>query len=312
MNLLGSIQRTALPILAAGIGLGVYQGIKVRADFVRGDKLSVPSGPTFGRERIVWGCTDLLVETADTPRCKITNKHEKRAREELTKLSNFSDSPNDCAAAFGCCNIDRAAALPKPSRRRRLVVMGDSLVAGVGCDDLHDSPVLPKIIAAGLSAVFNCEVTWLSEGLVGATVRDIATRIWPSVQGTILSHNQQEPEEIVFVIICGLNDWKNFFLSFPNGIGPRSFKAELEQLVRSIQHTCEAQGQTCKVFLPTLPLVCLFSDPQFSLGLRPLRYLVQWICGLWDQQKLLVSRYQVRGYSVPNALSWCRTRALYE
>eukprot|EP01031_Cornospumella_fuschlensis_P033686 gene33686-40751_t len=255
MKLLISFRRTALPVLAGGMSLGVYQGLKVRADFVARDKLSVPSGPHFGTESIV-----------DAAQAQVAN--------------------------------------PKPPKRRRLVVMGDSLVAGVGCDNTAESPVLPKVIAAGLSASFECEVMWLSEGIVGATVQDIASRIWPSVKETLNRENHGE-EDVIFIIICGLNDWKKFLLSFPFGVGPSTFQADLQQLVNSIQQSCSKQGQTCKVFLPTLPLDCLFSDPKFTLGLRPMRYMVQWICRLWDEQKRITSRFENSTYVVgsPRLLS---------
>ncbi|RYH19366.1 hypothetical protein EON65_26215 [archaeon] len=294
MNFVKSFRRAALPILTGGISLGVYQGVKVRADFVRGDKLSVPYGPTIGRERIanaVKDCTDLIVETTDKTICEfISSQLEESAHELITALSHSSDISDDFIIRK--YNSELSVATVHVPKRRRLVVMGDSLVAGVGCDDVHESPVLPKVIAAGLSAAFECEVMWYSEGIVGATVQDISTRIWPSVRGKIIREHE-EKEEIMFIIICGLNDWKKFFLAFPNGVGPISFKSDLQLLVASIQHACEEQGQTCKIFLPTLPLSCLFSDPKFTLGLRPLRYLLQWICNLWDEQKQLVSRYEV-------------------
>ena len=83
-----------------------------------------------------------------------------------------------------------------------------------------------------------------------------------------------------------------FFLSqilenFPHSRGPNSFKEDLHQLVKDIQSMGQEipRLQNCRVFLPSIPIVCGRGDATCDIMVRPLDQLVEYICYLWDQQK---------------------------
>jgi lysophospholipase L1-like esterase len=136
-------------------------------------------------------------------------------------------------------------------RKIKLVLVGDSLVCGVGSKDL----VLPKVMAKALSVALKADVSWRAEGINGGTSVDLRDLL-PRIAGHINPVDGVK-EEVFVVIICGLNDWKSVLLKFPFGSGPTVFKENLTTLLSDIKHMT---GGNCKVFLPALPMVCAEND----------------------------------------------------
>ena len=66
-------------------------------------------------------------------------------------------------------------------RKINLVLIGDSLVSGVGCTNAT-GPILPRYIASILSVNLNTDVTWSAHGLVGGTVKQMRQQILPKIQ----------------------------------------------------------------------------------------------------------------------------------
>lgn len=93
--------------------------------------------------------------------------------------------------------------------------------------------------------------------------------------------------DLIVVIICGLNDWKEVFLRFPYNYnyGPSSFKNHLTHLIDDVKTMSDQLNYKCKIYLPTVPSDLLSSDPNFSLNVKPLWYFVQFFSNLWDLQK---------------------------
>ena len=188
-------------------------------------------------------------------------------------------------------------------RKIKLLMLGDSLVAGVGNDDLSSSPVLPQMIAKVLSKKYKADVEWFSSGVVGGTVVDLRKKVLPKIQQTMHSDHfvsketehgtvlieKNEHIEYVVVIICGLNDWKDFFIHFPTGLWPSKFRNQLTTLVNEIETTSSEIGSPCRIFLPNLPLVCIKGDPTYIMGVKPLTYFVDLFCYIWDSQKEYLS-----------------------
>ena len=114
-----------------------------------------------------------------------------------------------------------------------------------------------------------------------------------SCDGTLDGYNKDghnnvgDEVDLIVVIICGLNDWKEVFLRFPYNYnyGPSSFKNHLTHLIDDVKAMSDQLNYKCKIYLPTVPSDLLSSDPNFSLNVKPLWYFVQFFSNLWDLQK---------------------------
>lgn len=181
------------------------------------------------------------------------------------------------------------------SRKIKLLLLGDSLVCGVGCegDSLSKSPVLPTILAKALSIAMHADVEWHSAGIIGAAVSDIRSSLVPKIKDEFfgkLASSSNNDIELIVVVICGLNDWKTCIEKFPSFYGPHGFRIELGKLIAEIKELSAAEGtKSCKIFLPALPMTVGESDPNYALRAVPLRYLFNFICSIWDNQKISVA-----------------------
>ena len=79
------------------------------------------------------------------------------------------------------------------ARKVNLIILGDSLVSGVGCLDAYspsdevNGPILPRFLATALSAALNVDVQWRAIGLVGGTVTEIRRDLMPKVREDLVS-----------------------------------------------------------------------------------------------------------------------------
>jgi hypothetical protein len=68
---------------------------------------------------------------------------------------------------------------------------------------------------------------------------------------------------------------------------------------------CSQDGNSCHVFLPNLPLVCIKSDPKYIMGVQPLGFFVDTMSHMWDDRKRRIAEtnptvscnFLVLGYS---------------
>ena len=168
-------------------------------------------------------------------------------------------------------------------RRIKLLVLGDSLAVGIGCDEAHSGPVFPRVLAKILNKCLKADVAWHSVGVSGATVTEMRTLV-PSLRSGFLkpagegNNPAGQGDLVICVIICGLNDWKAFFEKY--GQGPAGFRSELAALSAEL-----AELGATDIFLPALPSMLLDSDPKFIMRVAPLRYVALAIVYLWDLQK---------------------------
>lgn len=288
-----NMKRILIPAGASAISICIYQAYKVRrnyaANYRRTDE-PLP-GPHFGVETIIQSNPLSVFREPDGIYERGLNRIKR-----LIKRTKPVDAEHD-------------GSIPPVSilrRRIKLVILGDSLVFGVGCDQPQSIPILPQFLAKVISSALNADVDWISDGKVGGTVSSIRSAVLPAIRSKLLGNFhaeekereiilcqgeadalplQQKATELIVIVICGLNDWKETFESFPFGFGPVGFKDNLGKLVDEIKDIGQQIKLPCKVFLPSLPLTCTLSDPQCSFRAAPLYQMFSTISWIWDQQK---------------------------
>lgn len=279
-------KRILIPAGASALSICIYQGYKVRRNYVANYRTDEPlPGPHFGVETIIQPNPLTVFREPDG----IYEIGLNSIKALLSRSKNF-DTEHDVSI---------------PIRRRiKLVILGDSLVFGVGCDQPQSAPILPQFLAKVISSALNADVDWISDGKVGGTVSSIRSAVLPAIKSKLLGSFraeekereteteegdappvQQKATELIVIVICGLNDWKETLERFPFGFGPAGFKDNLGKLVDEIKDIGQQIKLPCKVFLPSLPLTCTLSDPQCSFRAAPLYQMFSTISWIWDQQK---------------------------
>lgn len=240
------MKKTALKVGVGVTAVAFAQGVYIRSKFSQSIN---PEGPYYGTENWI-----------------------ENVKNELTK--------NRLKSEILFRKIGDLVISDKPRRKIKLLLLGDSLVCGVGSTDL----VLPRVMAKTLSVALQADVSWHARGINGGTAEQLLTLV-PSLKEDIC-HSDIQQEELYVVVICGLNDWKTVLTQFPHGSGPIIFKENLSKLLNDIK---DLSGGQCRIFLPALPIACVASDPQASLQVRPLKYFVDYVCGKWDYQKKILA-----------------------
>lgn len=183
------------------------------------------------------------------------------------------------------------------SRHKRILIVGDSLVSGVGGsssfdDGPSDGPTLPRAVARYLSEMLNIDVQWNAMHLTGGDVRMLKRKIVPMLT------REKERGSIgdiwAVVLVTGVNDWKRMS---PFRTASK-FREELQEFIEKIR---EQVGEDVKVFLPAIPGVNY--TPRFH---EPLRSIVTFLNDYWDSQKLQLSRSMGSVYFVgqPPSYEW--------
>ncbi len=133
---------------------------------------------------------------------------------------------------------------------RRLLGIGDSIIAGVGADASHDALVAQTAVA--IATAKSCQVEWQAIGVSGFTTHRIIEKLLPKL-----------PEQSVddFVISAGVNDVTG--LTFR-----RTYEAGLRQLIAALRrHSPDAR--IAMSGLPPLHHFPLLPQPlRAVLGLR--------------------------------------------
>lgn len=301
------LRKAAIPLGATAVVLAGYQAAYLRNQYNQNPKLDPPSGPTSGLEKLAHkirtvkdGIIETIVNEDNAVGRGITKIKGKL--EEITTHPAKEENPPILFDGIGAEKVctetdDRPPVLRK---KIKLLVLGDSLVAGVGSDDPTSSPVLPQMIAKALSKVFKSDVEWFSSGIVGGTVIDLRNKVLPKIRQKMVDFQQHSNKdmpaneaennvEYVVVVVCGLNDWKDMLLNFPSGLWPGKFKSQLATLLQEIKQTSNELGSPCHIYLPNLPLTCIKSDPKYIMGVKPMGYFVDLLCYIWDLQKQYVA-----------------------
>lgn len=207
-------RRAFVPIGACAASLGLLQAWKVRKDYVANYRREEPlPGPHCGVENKV---NHSHVVKGDG----IYERGLSRIKLLLSKTSLVSKSDNKESGS----NVEN-----KNPRRIKLVILGDSLVFGVGCDNPQSIPIFPQFLAKVLSRALNADIEWISDGKVGATAAVIRNTLLPNIRSKLIDDYQNEVKEftdrtapiaqMVVIVVCGLNDWKEMLEKFPFGAG---------------------------------------------------------------------------------------------
>lgn len=207
------------------------------------------------------------------------------AGEPLMAASSARSGANGIATRDSTTTGAAAAAAQRAARSKRILIVGDSLVSGVGGessfdDGPSDGPALPRQVARYLSELLHVDVQWNAMSVTGGDVRLLRRKIVP-----MLSREKQRGtigDISAVVVVTGVNDWKRFS---PFRTASK-FREDLLDFINGIR---EQLGSDCKIFLPAIPGVRY--TPRFH---EPLRSIVTFLNDLWDSQKLQLSR------SVPN------------
>ena len=210
------ITRIAITITITSSTIALLQAIDLRKKYVQRVKLDVPLGPHAGLEKF----SHLLRLPDNVTKTSLAMVQELLLRNSAAKTNGWFRPQI-------------------PNRKVKLIILGDSLVCGIGCDeDISTStssssgPVLPQIVAKVLSIAMQADVEWSSTGIVGGTVADMRQQLLPIIKRELCdstissssssssssSHRTTLPssspessavkEEVLIVIICGLNDFK--------------------------------------------------------------------------------------------------------
>jgi lysophospholipase L1-like esterase len=138
----------------------------------------------------------------------------------------------------------------------------------------------------------HADVEWSSVGIVGGTVADIRGKLLPELKKKLDTGGKggsDQDTEVLIVVICGLNDFKQLMEKFPHGPGPTVFKEELGKLVKDIKAMGEESALNLKLFLPSIPIVVGRGDPTCHIMVRPLDSVVEYIAYIWDLQKKAIA-----------------------
>jgi lysophospholipase L1-like esterase len=205
------------------------------------------------------------------------------ALEKITKIVKMSRGIEENSHLM----LEIGSVLDEASTKKRkikLLFIGDSLSACVGVDRESDGPVLQKTVANHVQSLTGRDVEWYNSAVVGGTVREIRDKLGE----TPFLKDIRRDEDLIVVLICGLNDYKSFLFSLWNPLlamksGPMSFKAEVMSLLEEIRTDCVSEN-SC-VFLPAIPVRFMASDPKFLFSVFPLSVMGLSLNTIWDIQK---------------------------
>jgi lysophospholipase L1-like esterase len=148
----------------------------------------------------------------------------------------------------------------------RVLILGDSLVSGVG-SDIERAPPLPERLAQVLAERLGRPVSWKAVGITGADVATLREAVLPAAKADAIV----EPPAVV-VLLCGLNDFKRLL----RGRTPAAFREELRGFLSDLRALA---GPNALLVLPGLPIHATQRFP------TPLHQLACLLATAWDAQK---------------------------
>ena len=152
------IKRGLLKVGALTTVVAAAQGIAIRMKY---EAINPPPGPFFGSESWIGNVKEEIKTITKKNWAKLTgntplNSQLPKQIEDHGSIS-ITSSENKTSLKPQC--------LPAASKRSiKLILVGDSLVCGVGSEEL----ILPRVIAKSLSMALQADVVWKAQGLNGA------------------------------------------------------------------------------------------------------------------------------------------------
>lgn len=96
---------------------------------------------------------------------------EQRVREWVRRLVKRASDENSPISTW----VKRQ----KDTQTKRILIVGDSLVVGIGC---KDAPVMPQVICRHLSHLLGVDIAWQALGINGGDVRTIHKNVLAAVE----------------------------------------------------------------------------------------------------------------------------------
>ena len=336
-----ALRRAARWTAGATAGVGALAGAQAFALHALYEALPDATGPTEG----IAAPNTVLPAVAERPASPILAKAGREAREffdrsvrprldrdrddvllrrAATRSSDASSTPPSkvrarprtiATARPGPSSVHHAAPAPAPASApsRVVVVLGDSLVTGVGASDAAAGygPVLPRRVGERLAELTGERVEWIAVGKKAADAATIRREVVPALRRRVRGETTREGEDEenderrrrrrrrrgsnvvrdgvrtddardaarrvdAVVLMCGVNDFKRA----PWGRTPEAFRRELDALVDEVR---DVVGDECLVVLPGMPMECATIFPP------PLSYLAVAASDAWDDQKRRVA-----------------------
>lgn len=199
---------------------------------------------------------------------------------------------------------------PPPPRKNlaglsKVCVIGDSLVVGLGTVNVFDknknstlakcrierldlseneggdseSPEFPRVFAQTLASLRQAPVSWRSAGVDGGTIQDINEFCFGVIQEEAA---KGAPPDVV-VIVCGINDLKQFVKNPWGEFSAAGFRGSLTQMITEIRKISPG----CKVIIPAMPTQMFHKNS--PLNIFPLGFFLDSIVGVFESQKKLVA-----------------------
>jgi lysophospholipase L1-like esterase len=272
------MQRAAARAAAAAAGLVALQAAALAATYetpldAGGPHLGVcspllPPPPCAAPLRVEYARARLPGAAATRARCWQQPRRAHDADEAAPALRTRGESGGQHGALAA---PTRGAAGSGAGGGVRCIVLGDSLVSGVG-SSVGGSPALPQRFAAALAERLGAQVTWRALGKTGADVAAIRAALLPRLRAEAAAHAEQGGAPTVLLLLCGLNDFKRAH----RGATSAAFHDALAELVADI---CDICGPHTLVVLPALPLAATARFPV------PLHWLVCALGARYDAQK---------------------------
>ena len=165
-----------------------------------------------------------------------------------------------------------APCAPRAATQLRVLVLGDSLVSGVG-GDVASSPRLPARFASALAEKLGAHISWRAYGETGADIDAMRKVLLPALR---LDAETATTKPAVVVLLCGLNDFKRL----PLGATPHAFRDNLQTLLADIR---ALTGPQTLLVLPALPMQMVQRFPS------PLHQVAVAAAARWDDEKRLLA-----------------------
>jgi len=215
-------------------------------------------------------------------------------------LAGFFDIPNRWNLKGNAKIVAKTDVVATDTTFQRVVVIGDSLAVGMGTvnifdkekdnsvpyskienvkDDFGPGPVFPRALAETLATHSQASVQWRSAGVDGGDAAHIQHFCLDIIEEEVA--NGRFPD--VVVILCGMNDLKNYISNPFRYPGPRTFRTRLKGLIAEIKKL----APNTKVVLPSVPTQMFRKNS--PLNVIPLNFFLDTIVGFWDSQKKLVA-----------------------
>jgi lysophospholipase L1-like esterase len=186
----------------------------------------------------------------------------------------------------------------KPKLPQRVVVIGDSLVVGLGTvnvfdkeqqiesrrsenleSDIGPGPVFPKILAQTIARTTNQPVHWRSAGVNGGDTKEIEEYCLDVIREEVEKGHAPD----LVVLVSGINDLKHYASNPFRNPGAREFRSRLSHLISNIREL----APNATIVLPALPTQMF--RRKSPLNIFPLVFFLNGVVGFWDSQKKVVA-----------------------